>query len=528
MIIFFALLVIISTSLYAFYPSFNLAVFGDFWVTVWRYQIMVGELSKGILNHFTYFFTLYGPQDIISGLLFNIFHYNSSPFYIFSYILRLLASASFYPLTFYLTKNKFASFFAVLFFSITSIGLQTTDWVFNMPSYLTIGFFNLFLYFFLISRNDYKAKYVFFFTLFLFISLVISPIRSMSIVPFIITIEVIWLISHHSFADFKKVTIRLLIVLLTYTLLLTQTTLFTVPDWDTQTVVTPATNFLVNVTLDSFKNGYDLIKRGEGNFIFNPIITIGGIFIPNISVDNKPLSLILGSFVVIMWFSLIILNRKSPLKDTFLISFIWTMFSLLIPWIRIEYLTIVFPTDHRYLILPASGVSIFFAGLISLTKDKNVKYIIYTILVFLIIINIHSTRSYFQELENIRSQQLYNKIWSQFPNIPDIKDISQRKGSLLFYFSGERGEIIHNVLEFGFPSKLQLIYHISDYKTIITTGSFDELISAVENGKTLGKFGLSPQPIPIENIYSVNLEGKDKLVNTTDITRSQILRSLTR
>lgn len=525
--IFLAILVIISTSLYAFYPSFNLAVFGDFWVTVWRYERMVGEFSIGLWNHFTYFFTLYGPQDIISGLLFNIFHYNSSPYYIFSYLLRLLASASFYPLTFYLTKNKFASFFAVLFFSITSIGLQTTDWVFNMPSYLTIGFFNLFLYFFLISRSDYKAKYVFFFTFFLFISLVISPIRSMSIIPFILTIEVIWLISHRSFADFKKMTIRLLIVLFIYMLLLTQTTLFTTPSWDTQTV-TPATNYLVNGTLDSFKSGYDLIQKGDGNFILNPIITIGGMFIPKISVDNKPLSLILGSFVLIIWLSLIILNRKSRINDALLISFIWTMVSFLIPWIRKEYITTIFPTDHRYLILPASGICIFFASLIASAKNKEAKYIVFTILAFLLVLNIQSTRSYFQELENIRSQQLYNKIWSQFPNIPDIKDISQRNGSLLFYFSGERGDIIHNVLEFGFPSKLQLIYHLSDYKTIITTGNFDELISAVENGKTLGKFGLSPQPIPIENIYSVNLEGKDKLVNTTDITRSQILRNLTR
>lgn len=488
---------------------------------------MVGELSKGVWNHFTYFFTLYGPQDIISGLLFNFFHYNSSPFYIFSYILRLLASVSFYPLTFYLTKNKFASFFAVLFFSITSIGLQTTDWVFNMPSYLTIGFFNLFLYFFLISRSNYKAKYVFFFTLFFFISLVISPIRSMSIVPFILTIEVIWLISHHSLADFKKVAIRLLIVLLTYALLLTQTTLFTSPSWDTQTV-TPATNFLVNSTLDSFKNGYDLVQRGEGYFILNPIVTIGGMFIPNLSVNNKSLSFLIGSLAIIIWLSLVVLNKKSQIRDSLMISLIWTMSSFLIPWLRREYLTIIFPTDHRYLILPAIGICIFFASLIALAKSKKAKYIVFTILAFLLVLNIQATRSYFQELENIRSQQLYNKIWSQFPNIPDIKDISQRKGSLLFYFSGERGEIIHNVLEFGFPSKLQLIYHISDYKTIITTGSFDELISAVENGKTLGKFGLSPQPIPIENIYSVNLEGKDKLVNTTDITRSQILRSLTR
>ncbi len=524
MIIFFALLIIISTSLYAFYPSFNLAVFGDFWVTVWRYERMVGEFSLGLWNHFSYFFTLYGPQDIISGLLFNIYHYDSSPYYFFSYLLRLLASASFYPLTFYLTKNKFASFFAILFFSVTSIGLQTTDWVFNMPSYLTIGFFNLFLYFFLISRRNYKVRYVIFFTLFFFITLVISPIRSMSIVPFIIIIEVIWLIYHQTFTDFKRVVIRLSIVLLIYTLLLTQTTLFTSPDWDIQTV-TPATNFLVNGALDSFKGGYDLVQRGQVDFILNPIITIGGMFIPNLSVNNIFLSLIIGSLAIIIWLALIVLNRKSRLRDLLMISFIWTTVSFLIPWMRKEYLTVIFPMDQRYLILSAVGISLLFAGIITLVKNKPFRYFVYLLLSIIVILNIYTTRAYFKNLEDIRSQQLYNKIWSQ---LPEFKNIGKTKGPLVFYFTGERGDIIHNVLEFGFPSKLQLIYDISDFKTVITIDNIKDLISAVKDGKLLAKFGVLPKPLPVENIYSFNLEGKDKLVNTTDITRSQIIKTLAR
>jgi len=522
MIIFFALLVILSTSLYAFYPSFNLAVFGDFWVTVWRYERMVGEFSIGIWNHFSYFFTLYGPQDIISGLLFNIFHYDSSPYYIFSYLLRLLASASFYPLTFYLTRNKFASFFAVLFFSITSIGLQTTDWVFNMPSYLTIGLFNLFLYFFLISRNNYRVKYVIFFTLFFFITLVISPIRSMSIVPFIIIIEIIWLICHQTFADFKKVIIRLSIVLLIYVLMLTQTTLFTSPDWDIQTV-TPATSFLVNGTFDSFKGGYDLVRSGKGDFILNPIITIGGMFIPNLSVNNKSLSLLIGSLSIIIWLVLIVLNKKSKIRNLLIISFIWTLVSFLIPWMRREYLTVVFPTDQRYLILPAVGIALLFAGIITLVKNKSFRYIVYLLLSIILILNIYTTRAYFKSLDDIRSKQLYNKIWSQ---LPEFKNIGKTKGPLVFYFTGERGEIIHNSLEFGFPSKLQLIYHIPDFKTVITIDNLKDLISAVKDGKLLAKFGVLPRPLPSENIYSFNLEGTDKLVNTTDMTRGQILKAL--
>ncbi|MBI2596911.1 hypothetical protein HYW41_02030 [Candidatus Daviesbacteria bacterium] len=525
MYLIFLIFTTISISLYAFYPSFNLSLFGDFWLVIWRYERMVGQFSIGAWNYPTYFFTLFGSQDILNGFLFKIYHYNPSPYYITSYLFRLLASFSLYPLAFYLTRNTLASFFAVLFFSITTIGLETTDWVFHMPTYLLVLFFNLFLYFFLKSRDNYQIKWVVYFTLFFFATIVIYPIRSMSIVPFIVMIEIIWFLNHRTFEMLKKVVTRLTIISLIYLILLTQTNLFSSPhDWDNQTI-TNSTQALTNVTLTSFKAGYNLIQKGQVDFLLNPIAALGGMIIPNISVgnENKALSTFIGGLSIVIWFLLIILNRKSKILDALIISLIWTFFAFLIPWMRPEYLTSIFSTDQRYLILPAIGISILFASLISLGQSKKSRNVIIALLSLVLIMNIYSTRSYFSNLEQIRSQQLYDKIWSQ---LPEFKNIGKTERPLVFYFTGERRDIIHNVLEFGLPSKLQLIHNISDFKTVVTIDNFKDLISAVKDGKSLARFSVLPKPLPIENIYSFNLEGTDKLINTSEITRKNILKSL--
>src|SRR3989344_3688808 len=525
---FMYLIFLISTtilvSLYTFYSSFNLSLFGDSWLIFWRYEMMLGQFSTGAWNHLTYFFTLYGSQDILNGFLFKIYQYNSSPHYIISYLFRLLASFSLYPLAFYLTRNKLASFFAVLFFSVTTIGIQATDWVFHMPTYLVACFFNLFLYFFLKSRDNHQIRWVIFFTSLFFTTIVIYPIRSISVVPFIIVIEIFWLLEYRTFKVFKKVVVRLIIILLIYLILLTQTNLFSAPNWDDQTIIN-STQVLASGTLASFKTGYNLIQTGQANFLLNPFTALGGMIIPNISVsyDNKALSTFIGVLTIIFWILLIIFNRKSKISNALIISLIWTFFAFLIPWMRSEYLTYVFPTDNRYLILPAIGISLLFAGIISLRLDKRVKNILFILLVLLLMLNIYSTKSYFNSLQKIRNQQLYDKIWSQ---LPEFKNIGKTEGPLVFYFTGERGDIIYNVLTFGFPSKLQLIYHIPDFRTVIAIDNFKDLLSAVKDGKSLARFSVLSKPLPIKNIYSFNLEGKDKLVNTTDITRSQILEAL--
>ncbi len=519
---FLAILIIVSTSLYVFFPSFNLAVFGDFWVTAWRYELMVGIFSKGVWNHLTYFQTLYGPQDITTGLLSRIFDFQSAPYYIISYLMRLLASFSFYPITLLLTKNKLASFFAILFFSITPIGLETTNWVFNMTSYLTVTFFNFFLYFFIKLRENTKLKSLILTSSLFYTTIISSPIRTTSLVPLIISIELFWLLNNRDSRILKRVILRLSLLILIFLFLLLGTTTYSSPDWDKQTIK-PSTKGIATTVIIGVESSLKLIQNGQSEFLLYALAEIGGMFIPNLSGTFEIPFALIGGILIIVWLVLVIKQRKSYLADIFIISLLWTLFPLLIPWIRDP--NFMFPTTHRYLIISAGGFSLFLAALISIVHDKKNKLIMLLLVLTITLIHLFSTSSYLNKLLAVRNQQLSNKIWSQIPKFSK-DDFS--KGPLAFYFTGENGEIVHNVLTFGFPSRIQLIYGLADYKSVVTLGSFEESISAVTDGKSLIKHGLPEQPISLTNILTFQLEGTDKLIDTTATTRDKLSQLLKR
>lgn len=513
---------IIFISLLTFYPSFNLALFGDDWVSLWKYEIMVGKFSPGLWNHFTYLHNLYGSMDIIMGSISKVFDYQSSAYYIISYIMRLSASFSFYPITYYLTKNKLASFFAMLFFSITTIGLETTNWVFNMPSYLMIAFLNLFLYFFLQTRENLKVKSLLFSLIFFYATIVSSPTRTTGFLPFIIVIELFWLFRNRSFPVLKKVLLRLSIITLIFLFLLIGTSTYSAPDWDRQ-AIPPATYGITSTILNSINKSFELIENGQYDFLFYPLFAIGGMFIPNFEGGFEISFALIGVFVIVTWLVLLIKLKNSYLADIFIISFVWTTFSLLTPWIR--DLSSVFPTTHRYLISSAVGITLLLAALISLGRNTKSKTIVLLLVLAITVIHLYSTSSYFDRLFAVRNQKLADTIWSQMPKLTK-EDFS--KGPLAFYFSGENGNIIHNVLTFGFPSRMQLIYGIADYRSVVTLSSFEEAISAVTDGESLTKHQLPERPIPITNIYIFHLEGNDKLIDTTTTSRDKLSQLLKR
>lgn len=513
MIFFYALIIILSASLYAFYPSFNLAIFGDFWVTVKRYEMIVGKLSPGIWNYFTYLHTSYGSQDIITGLLSNFFGYNSFLFYFTSYLLRMVASFSFYPVTLYLTKNKLSAFFAVLFFSITTLGLETTNWVFNMSSYLMISFFNSFLYFLIKSREPIHTKLFPLACFFFYLTLVSSPIRTTGLFSFVIVIEFFWLIKKFTITALKKVFFRLVLISLIFTFLLTQTTTFTPIGSDTQTAHSIAGS-LLSKTLKSLSTTQ--IK----SFLY-PIAILGGAFIPNLTGNQEIFHLFIGIMVILIWLSILFINRRSELSDIIFISLSWFFLSFSLPWFW--YQNTVFPTTHRYLISSAIGIAFFVSSLIAIEANKHIKTIIFSGVLIILLIQINTTHQYFTKLQDVRNQQLSNKVWSQMPNFPEI---GHTKKPLVFYFSGDNADMVFNIINFGFPQRIELINKIPREQTLVTALNFEELISAVKDGKSLTKHLLPKESVPIENIYTFFLKENGILLNTTNVTRKELSKLL--
>lgn len=573
----FALLIILS--LFIFFPSFQLSLFGDDWLAFYRYSKLLGSFAQGQENHLTYFLTPYGSQDILMGLLQKVYGYESTPYYLTSYLFRIIAVFSFYPIVIYLTKSKIAALFAILFFSITTTGLDTTNWVFNMPSYITIALFNLFLYFFLKSRQG-KFRLLLTAGLLYYLAYVITPIRMHGSLLFILLLEAFWIFQTKSLKIFKKVAMRVSLIIFVF-LIIKYTGHSITPNEITE-------RLNIGITTD-----LTLLSQGRFDFIFYPLLIFGSMFIPDFILPTLQIAsssklvwqLALPVFLGFLMISLYLMKILSISKDKFLrylmpASILWTIlvtvihranlqtfsnyqyiFSLLVggyilillinlgwhffketyisttiflgaTWSILSFFfawwwvpTSIFPTTYRYLIVSAVGVSILLATIVGLGRNRKQQIVLFSFFLILVVIHIASTYSYLSQLKNIRSQELYSRIWSKIPHIPEIGKSSR---PIIFYFEGDgtNGGILHDVITFGFPFHMALNYNfIVESKMPLTMDSWEEVVSAVSDGQSFKKhYGIAIDPIPIENVYVFKLEGRDNLINLTDDARKQLKR----
>lgn len=498
-----SLFLVLIISLITFLPTFNLGLFGDDWLAFWRYLQYLGPNSLGEWNHLSYFLTSYGPQDIAMGLLQKIYDYNSFYYQLTSYLLRSLASFSIYPLALYLTKNKLATFLSVLFLSVTTVGLETTAWVFNMPSYIAISFLNLFFYFYLKSHSEQKINLLILTGLLFAMTFLMQPIRMHGLLPFIIVMELFWLFQKLSSAKIKQFLFRTsLFISISMGIFL----IFS------KSPVAPT----YGVSYEIITNLLKLVNQGNLNFLLNPIKTIGSIFIPLSSNYNQ--QFFIGSAAVLVWILLIIKFRKNQKTTTALFfSFTWLISSFLFAWLRAPQS--ILNSTHRYLIVSAVGLSLFLASIASIDKIKSITYLV---VVSLILINIISTRSYLKEREQTHNIVVSNKIWN---SMPYIEEVGKNDGPLVFYFEddGSNAVILRDVVTFGFPPHMALLYGIiEENRTPIPVSDWREVESAVLDGKSFAAYGHPLKPISPERVYAFRLQGKDNLINITDLARERL------
>ncbi len=577
-LLFFLLL---ALGVWTFLPSFNLALFGDDWLAFVRYLYHLGPSPEtpGRWNHLNYFLTPYGPQDIFMGLLQKAYGYQSSLYYLTSYLLRLAAALSLLPLVNYLTRSKLAAFFAVIFFLVTTTGLDTTNWVFNMPSYISIFFLNIFLYFYIKSRDQNKKLIILAAGLYYF-AYILAPIRMHGILPFILSLEIFWLVKNRSLSSLKFSLLRLGIIFFTFVFInLTGQSSGAGSDWNQR--------FYGGVGLM-----LNMLGQGRFDFLFYPVVILGETVFPSILFNYERLSqsfwslllvaspilicfsllltffskdiplfkkyawkiifpflilwtalaifvtlqnystfgfvpffifLNIGGYLLIIFLILLILFLKTPYSNALFVSFSWTIASYIAAWWS-EPMQI-YPSIHRYLIPAAVGISIFLATIICLGEGKK-RVSLFILLSTLILIQMFSTRSYFNNLDNFRSQEISDKIWSAFPYIPEI---GQGKELRLFYFEASPDNlsqaILHDVITFGFPTHIGLLYkyylHYSPSNNVATNNT-EELVSAVTDGRYLTAHGHKAEPIGIEYIYAFRLEGKSSLTDITAETREKL------
>jgi hypothetical protein len=514
MMIFF-IAVITSISLFTLYQTFNLALFGDDWLAFFRYLQHLGPQSTSQWNHITYFLTPYGAQDILMGLLQKIYGYQSTPYFIISYLLRIIAAFSLFPLVFYLTKSKLATFFAILFFSVTTTGLDTTNWVFNMPSYITVALFNLCLYFFISSREKKNLILLTISGLLYYLAYVVTPIRMHGSLPLIVLLEIFLYLQTKNLKSLKSSLLRVGLFVF----------IFLVIRYTGQSQGPPqeaSERLLLGITSMT-----KLLQNGDWGFLFNPLIIFSSMFIPDfiLPVIGRNFILTLIGITITIFVILKIKRhfKTTHLSTTLFLGISWSILSFFLAWWWIP--TTIFPTVYRYLIPSAVGISILIAGFIALGKNKTQQKLLFTIFLFVIFLHIITTRTYINYLVNTRGQDISNKIWSSMPR---IEGIGESKEPLIFYFEGDgtNEAIIHDIITFGLPPHMALIYNLreEDGGIPIPMTNWQEVISAATKGQTLPNYGYPIKPVSPERIYAFHLSGYDNLINITDSLREKLLQ----
>src|SRR3990167_112881 len=134
--LFFVYLWLLLLVFVVFFKSLKLSLYGDDLLVISKY---LGSYGPGTGYQYydpRLFISNYGFQNI-TALIYLIFGFNPLPYFIISHLLRALAALG----VFLFTKemlNKKAAFISASFFAISGIGAETTDWVYNMNSYLGI------------------------------------------------------------------------------------------------------------------------------------------------------------------------------------------------------------------------------------------------------------------------------------------------------------------------------------------------------------------------------------------------------
>ena len=280
---------LIILSFIAISPSFKMGLYGDDWVAIWRFIYALDPNHLGQWSYLAHFLTAYGSFNLIMGFITKLFGFTDVYFYIISYIFRIIGALSFYPLIFYITKSRYASVFAVLFFSVTAIGLEATSWVFNMPVYLAVATFNIFLLFFIRSREEENSKLFIISIVFFILTTFIASVRITGVPAFVLLSEAFWIITvGFQASTIKKVLFRITGFLFSFIFLIFISN-FVGFIGKYQDRLLGHVNMWDSFFSSGIKISSEMIAAGRIDFLFYPIITLGGMVLPILDVLNPTL-----------------------------------------------------------------------------------------------------------------------------------------------------------------------------------------------------------------------------------------------
>lgn len=521
---FFYPLVLLIIGILAFNKTFNLSLMGDEWQMMW---VVKGSVeTTGQWDYAMKLFNWQGYQfgALLMYLLTQYFGYDGKAVYIFSFITRFLAALT---LLYFLRKrgcsNK-AAFLGSLFFLITPIGLQATDWVKNFTSYISIIFFLLcidFLYALKSWRN------IFFFLISFSISIYVNPIRS----PGIILTTTFLLIFQYLFNKTanKKNIIFLLFLSITiiflfskmlifggvsagqqFTLALKQFSSSSLPIKNLfgsiGAALLPRISYyflgLLIATLLLWKK-YLLSKKFLLLTLGLHMLIVPILFGPSLHISNENMFVILGIYFTLFTISIFLIelfNKKIPEALNTSLPFLLVIFFLIAP---LSTGTLGIEPTHRYMIYSALGLPIIVAFSLNqniLAESKKMLFLFFNLssisffitLFFLLMIYL-SLSAEIKKLYIHHNQDTARILWQQITPYFDNYDFKNHRA--VVFFDTTNGGDVHDTITFGFIFHMGYIYKIWVFDNTetyvrlpIAVDSLGDFNSMITDGRVLKKY----------------------------------------
>ncbi len=509
-LLFLTLIVFIVNS-----KSLGLTLYADDWIIIAKYFAWFGEGKLFPVWRLDMWFVDYGFQNM-TGVLYSIFGSSHWVYFVINLFFRSLAA---YSIFFFSRKtiSKNVGLLAGIFYASSAGGIEASDWVYNMPTYLGIFITMMGMTYFVTESG---LKRLFLGWLLPMFGYSIGSLRLFVIPPLMIVLE-----STRTFLRQKRVTkTGLAKTVVSGFLVLVFILIYRRPfpnlgNFDTA-------NFYIG---EGISRGVGLISEGRLDFLLHPFTTIGFMIVPHglrdlveygwkiyplrnfvlfgsifafisslfflFSVVNKYTRIkLVGSFMVAVFvlsllkvfvryqgtwglkeldvflgtyfgliFTLIVLVkiiqnfRLKNFKATvfYLVSF-FASFSLLFPYV-VNAGTIIFATTHRYMPFCFAGVSMVL-GSILVFKSRDsivVRFVKLFLIAFIIVLNIIVVDKFYSYQLTARTPVLEKELFSQIQSL--VPDLPQ-DAPVIFYFEYPYHKTYYDLLYSSFGYHMQLLY----------------------------------------------------------------------
>lgn len=494
------------------YPSLKMSIYGDEWIDIYEYSnhsTTSGRFSSlpGPLSYFG----PYGFGVFLVGGLYQIFGTNYSLYFVVSLLFRIFAAFMMYLLCLEIptlhkitTKKK-----QVLSLSVATLllvgftGLQNTDWIHYMNIYLATGFFLLSMLFQVKFFSKPTVKSLVFFMLCLLIAMITGTVRMFPIV-FVIPFFDIYL-----YLTKKDSLSRWLILL--------KSAIFGV-------------SLLLLWAVGLFGSPFNIYSYGDWSTLkffqsvfADPSLTLkaflfwfGALVVPDMLISNQTLNIIIGAFIMIVFFYTLfkLYFKEKKMKWEFLF-----LCNLIIFLIATWYYgpTSFISSSHRYLFLIFTALCIwlytFMIG--TLGRKLGLQKIIFPVMLFLIVIHSLAVRALYSHwLDQGRSSDYIATVDSRLK-----KDFpTPLKNLTIIYIEPDDAGIEQSTV-FGMAFKIavfsntwedSLIPNVLDEKKVLIK-KYEEQIAK----------GISKEDV-ISNIYGYKIQNK-KFTSITSEIRAELL-----